>query len=237
MKRDLPDQAWRAVFASPERTQINCRVPDGPRRAFTRRELLVVFATIAILIALFLSALANGKARSSRINCRRSLQAVALAFRMWSNDHGEKFPMSVSTNEGGSLEYANSVEVFRHFLAASNKLVSPKVLACRDDLARTRVADWSTFKNGNLSYFLALDVDERRPSMILSGDRNITTNGRLMSGIITLISNTPIRLADGIHKGYANIAFADGSAQQITEASSLRSVRQSPNLPARLALP
>jgi prepilin-type processing-associated H-X9-DG protein len=85
--------------------------------------------------------------------------------------------------------------------------------------------------------FIDLDADEGKPSTLLSGDRNISTNGRLMSGILVLSTNTSVSWTTDIHNRTGNIGLADGSAQQMTDASLLRSIHESTNLPARLALP
>jgi hypothetical protein len=111
-------------------------------------------------------------------------------------------------------------EVFRHYLAVSNELISPKVLTCQQDKQRTTASTWDQLTNDSrhISYFLGLTADKTRPQMILSGDRNLTTNGRLASGLVRVTSNTVLGVAPLLHKNSINIGLVDGSAQQLPAA-------------------
>src|ERR1039457_2781465 len=92
------------------------------RQGFTLVGLLIIIAVLAILAAMLLPALASAKRKAQRINCVNNLKQDGLAFRLWEGDNGDKYPMAVSTNKNGTMEYA--ADVFRHFQVSSIELRS-----------------------------------------------------------------------------------------------------------------
>jgi len=117
-------------------------------------ELLIVLALVAILAAVLLPEIARRHVRSSRVNCVNNVRQVGLAFGVWANEHGDQFPMQISTNGGGTMELAQGPYAFAHFQAISNELPSPVILLCPNDSSRSSAASFATLRSTNVSSLL-----------------------------------------------------------------------------------
>jgi prepilin-type N-terminal cleavage/methylation domain-containing protein/prepilin-type processing-associated H-X9-DG protein len=164
-------------------------------QAFTLTELAVGIALIAILAAMLLPALAQDKGRQSRINCADNHKRIGVAFKVWANDHGDRYPMLVDSANGGPCHQTafgvapyGGQYMFEVFGVMSNALGTPRVMACPTDersphtnfamsagmsVPAPSTGPSSYFNNYEISYALAKDATEANPRMPLTTDRNI----------------------------------------------------------------
>lgn len=93
----------------------------SPSRGFTLIELLVVIAIIAILAAILFPVFAQAREAARTISCASNLKQMTLAFRMYSQDYDEIFPIRRNcdatqcySNWKHELQpYIKNVQVFR----------------------------------------------------------------------------------------------------------------------------
>lgn len=189
---------------------------NSPRCGFTLIGLLVIIVTLAVLAALLLPALAmSHDDKAQRIYCINNLKQTGLAYRIWEGDHGGKYPMAVSTADGGTMEFTTGDNTFRHFQVMSNELSTPKILICPAD-TRTAADNFNYLQNANVSYFVALDADESHPQRFLDGDRNLIGTSAPEDGILKLVPGQFVSWTGAMHGHAGNIGLTDGSVQQFS---------------------
>jgi type II secretory pathway pseudopilin PulG len=189
-------------------------------RAFTVTELLVVIACVAILAALLLPGLARFRTRSSRLGCANYMKQIGLAFRSWSLDNNDRFPMQVSITNGGTMELVTNGMAFPHFQVMSNELSTPKILLCPEDKQRRYATNFAIGLTDNqISYFLNVNGTNADGFSLLSGDRNITNRAAAGSRLVSLTKGDAIAWTKEIHWEKGHLGFGDGRVDAFSNGS------------------
>jgi len=157
--------------------------------AFTRNELIVVIVLVAVIGGLLVFMLAGppiSVSHAPRITYLNNLKQVGLAYRIWANDHHDRFPASEPARNGGWSEVLTNAD--QGFLAWTNYAImnvelggSSKLLVCPSD-ERSNRWDWNydgkswhdiLKDNRGVSYFIGVSANSGQPQSLLAGDRNM----------------------------------------------------------------
>ena len=189
-------------------------------------ELMVLVAVLAVIAMVFLPRLATVHRKPVRIKCVNNLKNVGLAFRIFATDNNDLFPGQVMASNGVELANMDVVKVLKYL---SNELSTPKILICPKDTKREEATNFASLTAKNISYFASLTAEETNAAMWLAGDRNLLVNGKAVTGLLALTTNTPLAWSKEMHVEQGDICMADGSVQQFSNsrlAQSLRSNEQ-----------
>jgi len=205
---------------------MNSRASNRQTRAFTLIELFVIIVILALLVATLVPAVAASKRKAQRIKCTNNLKHIGLAFRLFSTDHGDKYPDTISTNKSVVREYLwQSNFAAGYFSTLSNELATPKVLLCPTDTRKLAI-NFASLTDANVSYFAGLDADETRPSSLLAGDRNLTINGvDAKGGIVEIHPTDQLGWSKAMHRYSGNVVVGDGSVQSLSDSRPGRAGR------------
>jgi prepilin-type processing-associated H-X9-DG protein len=217
---------------------MNPRPCSGRRSGITLLEVMILMAVMAVIALLVLPMLARSQVRSSRINCINNVKQLGLSFRQWAMDYGDRLPMAVPMEQGGTKDHPLAHEAWVHFWVLSNEINTPKVLVCPEDKQRSAREEFTASGSlKNVSYFVSLDAEHDQQRLLLVGDRNLTANGKAVTtGIHVVNPNTVPGWTKAIHNQHGNVGFADGSAQKLSSAALQQYLIDNPQT-NRLAIP
>jgi len=173
----------------------------------------VVVATLAALLILALAGRPSAKRNIQTQQCARILKSVGIAFRQWSVDSADIYPMRRSASVGVSQEFATNGAIYFTFVVMSNEINAPKILTCPADTRRPAADFGPAFANSNLSYFVSITADETQPAMLLLGDRNLTNGPLSVNRLLLLTTNSAPGWDQQLHRFRGNVALSDGSVQ------------------------
>jgi len=182
-------------------------------------EVLVLAAVVVVLAFVLVPKTIHRRKPSVGTRCVNNLKNIGLAFRIFGTDNSGAFPRSVSTNEGGSLEWLANGEIWRQWAVLSNELSTPKLLACPEDLERPAALNWAAFDEQRLSYFLNVAALSEPGDLVLSGDRNLVLDGTPTArGRVRVSATNQVSWGPKIHHHSGNLLLADGSVHQSSSA-------------------
>lgn len=201
-------------------SEMPLRKPRASISAFALAELVVLLAVLVVVVAaLLLPALARtGRhPQAQKINCVNNLKQAGLSFKTWALDNGDKLPMGLSTNLGGTMEWTSGAHLSPHWQVMSNELSTPLILVCPVEKKRRPATNFNTavFRDENISYFLNVDANFDKVPCVLAGDGNLTNAADAAGRVVELAPGGTLGWSKRVHKRSGNVLFADGSVLQV----------------------
>jgi len=225
--------------------------------AFTRIELLVVVAIIAVLVSMLWPALVPPKHHVREINCIFNLKEIGTGYRLWAGDNGDLVPSQQSVSKSGWGDFLTNADqgaiCWTNYAIMQNELgQSPRLVVCVLD-ERLPAQDFTNkFDNNHISYFVGVSANDSYPQSILGGDRNLgggtvpdsqygfsPKSGK--GNDVAIPISGPVSWSLKMHSagnraGVGNVLLGDGSVQHVSTADFnqkwLRNATPTTNWPA-----
>ena|SRR5258706_15779788 len=169
-----------------------------------------------------------------KTECIYNLKIIHFDYANFMSEHG-KFVSQVSTNAGGTLEYASQLtNVARHFRALIPGTMPAWYLNCPLD-KRVRPAKPNELANTNISYFLSINPPFDNGQWVLSGNRNILLTK-------SIEDDSSIRAAAwnanaGLHGDKGYLLLLDGSVSQVNDVQVNTCFTNAGNIRNQIAIP
>ena len=219
------------------------------RRGFTRVELCACLAAVTLLLLLALPALATSRSRSDVAQCLNNLRLAGRAVQMWGANHQNQPPWRTLQQDGGLMTAPGfrPGNVWFDFLALSNELTTPRILACPSDPGVVVAKNFSfdpgsggyaspSHRHQATSYLLNLHSQTEYPEALLFSDRNVKFQPGAFGcslRVNNIVSFYPQQTQDGwtnlVHGLEGNIVRMDGSVSQTTSDELRAAFAKSPD--------
>lgn len=185
--------------------------------AFTRKEMVVLFAGIALLCSLAFPILRTAKASAAVGQCSNQQKAMWAGLQRFAMDDTVKvdaFPTSISVASLASTQGPADSPLLLYFHAAAKQIEAPVSLWCPGESREKLTTNWTTLSRSNFSYFLSLDAQPNSPEMVLLGDKHLETELPRSGSRLELTRSSVVRWGRAPHDGIGQFALADGSVQR-----------------------
>lgn len=205
---------------------------------FTLVEVIVISLVLVALAGLVLPKLRRPRVNHGYVRCINNLKQIGLAFQMYADDHGGKYPMALPKAQGGTADAIGTTHVFLHFQAISNYLSDTKVLVCRCDTKRMRAAsNWAELRNSDIDYWVGVDAQLSNSASLVAGEKFIQTHAFSTNNLMVLRPYTQVYWSNSPIVDYGNVVFADNRVERFPSADWPKWLKKSGQGIIRLAVP
>jgi len=209
--------------------------------AFTLIEVLVIIFILAFLAVVLLPELANQSPRSN-IQCLNNQRQLALEFIMYQNDNCGQFPWQLRETTGAVEEFVRDGHAASQFKATADDLKNFGFFICPTDHAKKAATNYASFSDANLSYFVGFAAGTNQAVAILTGDRDLVSNGKpIQPGFFVYSNGYAMNWSRELHaklkRPAGALSFADGHAQVVRDPDLTSVLANQGSVTNRLAVP